>query len=115
MNIHEMDIKTLMIIWETSHRNLFLKNQIEIELQKRIPNNNIFYREYFFNICKIKDHAITVFFLPTSNAFKNYGKNISIDVIYSDEEINELVRNYRSEPSIKTFGMIRAKILKKII
>ncbi len=113
MNIVGLNLSDLIILWQDSDRNPIFKSRIEVELQKRIAINNNFYREYFFQICKIKNSAITVYFIPTSDAYKSYGASLGIDIILSDEELEELIKNYSSKPVIKTGGIIRAKILGK--
>lgn len=113
MNLSNINLGALVDLWHTSYKNPILKSQIEVELQKRIPGNDKFYREYFFQICKIKNSAITIYFIPTSDAYKSYGASLGIDIILSDEELGELIKNYSSKPIIKTGGIIRAKILGK--
>ena len=69
MNLHEIETGQVVMLWQASDGNPLLKQQIEQELQNRISNNSNFSREYFFDICKMKNHAITVSFIPTSDAF----------------------------------------------
>ena len=113
MNIEEFDLEHLIILWQSSDGNPLIKQQIEIELKKRINNNSKFSREYFFEICKVKNHAITVSFIPTSEAYENYGSSLTIDILLDDDEMRELLTNYSAKPPMQTQGIIKAKVLVK--
>lgn len=111
MNLQKIDIGQLNMLWEVSDGNPSLKHEIEIEFQNRITSNTNFSREYFFDICKIKNHAITVSFIPTSDAFRVYGPQMTIDIILSDEETKEIIKNYSAKPPVQTSGFIKARVL----
>lgn len=111
MNLQEMELTHLVILWKASSGNPQIKNQIEAELKMRIQINTNFSREYFFEICKIKNHGIGVNFIPTSKSYELYGANLTIDIILSEEEMLEMMKNWSSKPSVNTSGIIKAKIL----
>jgi hypothetical protein len=107
------DTQTLITLWQASDGNPALKQQLETELQNRIANNTNFCREDFFQICKVKNHAVTVSFIPSSESYRNYGPHLTVDMILSEEELVELLKNYSANPPIPTRGMIKAKVLVK--
>lgn len=113
MNFQEMKLSHLVMLWQASGGNLPIKTLIETELQKRIQTNTDFSREYFFDICKMKNHAITVSFIPTSKAYKLYGSNLTIKILLTDDEMEEIIQNYSSKPPIYTAGTLKATILVK--
>ena len=113
MNLQNLDIHRLTILWQASSGNLELKAFIENELQKRIATNKNFSREYLFKVSKIQNHAITISFIPTTDSFIEYGSNITIELLLNDSEIEELMKNYSANPPINTSGQLRAKALVK--
>jgi hypothetical protein len=113
MNFQEMELSHLIMLWQASDGNPPIKAMIEAELQKRIATNTNFSREYFFEICKLNHHAITVSFIPTSKAYELYGPNLTIDILLTEDEMQEMIKNYSSKPSVNTTGNIKAKILVK--
>ncbi len=113
MNLQEMELSQLVMLWQAAGGNPQFKLLIEAELQNRIQGNANFSREYFFDICKIKNHAVTVLFIPTSKAYELYGPNLTIDILLTEEEMQEMFKNYSAKPSVNTTGTIKAKILVK--
>ena len=113
MNLKEIPNEQLAILWQVSDGNPLLKREIEIELRSRIISNRNFSKEHFFEVCKIKGHAITVTFIPTSEAFNEYGQHITLDVELNEDEFKEQLKNYSSQPPIETSGMVRGKLLVK--
>ena len=113
MNLQEIDVHRLTILWQASGGNPELKVIIEKELQKRIATNTNFSREYLFKLSKIQNHAITISFIPTTDSYNEYGANVTVDLLLSDIEMEELLRNYSSNPPINTNGQLRAKALVK--
>ena len=111
MELKQFDLNGLTILWQASIRNENLRAAIEQELQLRILTNKNFSREYFFGVCKMRNHAITVSFIPTSDAFNNYGQHITIDILLDDTEMAEMIKNYSSQPPVNTSGQIKAKAL----
>lgn len=103
-----MNIGALVTLWKVSNKNLVLKAKIEEELKSRVQENQLISREYVFNVCKMKSHAITVFFIPTTKEFEMYGPNLTIDMILTDDEIIELAKNL---PALQTQGYVKAKVL----
>lgn len=113
MNLQDLDVHRLTILWQASGGNPELKALIENELQKRIATNKNFSREYLFRVSKIQNHAITISFIPTTNSHNDYGANVTIDLLLNDSEFEELIKNYSSDPPINTSGQLRAKALVK--
>lgn len=111
MDIKQFDLNGLTILWQASGRNLDLKAALEQELQDRILINKNFSKEYFFGVCKMRNHAITVSFIPTSDAFNNYGQHITIDILLDEIEMTEMIKNYSSKPPVNTYGQLKAKAL----
>lgn len=111
MDFNQYNLKDLAMLWETSSAETALKEIVVQELRSRIMVNQNFSKEYFFDICKLKGHAVTVSFIPTSNAFRNYGKQVTIHMLLEQDEIAELSKNYSSVPPVNTFGLLKAKAL----
>jgi hypothetical protein len=113
MNLQELDVHRLTILWQASGGNPQLKELIESELQKRIVPNTNFSREYLFKASKVQNHAITISFIPTTDSYNEYGANVTIDLLLSDSEMEEFLKNYSANPPINTSGQLRAKALVK--
>lgn len=113
MDLTEFDLNTLEILWQTSNGNLDFKAAVENELRMRIVNNTIYSREYLFNVSQIQNHALGINFIPTSEAYNNYGPNITVSMLLDDEELIELGQNFIANPPVNTFGNIKAKALVK--
>jgi hypothetical protein len=113
MNLLELDVHRLTILWQASGGNPQLKALIETELQNRIVLNKNFSLEYLFKVSKVQNHAITISFIPTTDSYNEYGANVTIDLLLSDSEMKELLKNFSANPPINTFGQIRAKALVK--
>lgn len=113
MNLQDLDVHRLTILWQASGGNTQLKDLIENELQKRIATNKSFSREYLFKVSKIQNHAITISFIPTTDSYNEYGANVTIDLLLSNSEMEEFLKNYSANPPINTSGQLRAKALVK--
>ena len=113
MNLLELDVHRLTILWQTSGGNPQLKALIETELQNRIATNKNFSREYLFKVSKIQNHAITISFIPTTVSYNDYGASVTVDLLLNDSEIEELLKNYSANPPINSSGQLRAKALVK--
>ncbi len=111
MELEKFDLHRLTILWQASNSNLELRKLIEAELKRRIVGNTNFSRECLFQICKMQNHAITISFIPTTDAYRNYGAHVTVDIILSDEEIEEMIQNYSAKPPINTSGQVKAKVL----
>ncbi|GAI62096.1 unnamed protein product, partial [marine sediment metagenome] len=98
MNLKHFNLDGLSTLWMASSENPNLREAIEIELQSHISNNKNFSREFIFQICKIFNHALGVTFIPSSEAYNDYGSNVVIDLLLTDDELIELVKNYTSDP-----------------
>jgi len=113
MDLKTLDLNGLTILWQASGGNPELKALIESELKIRTETNTNFSREYFFKVSKIQNHAITISFIPTTDSYNEYGANVTIDLFLTDSEMEELLKNYSSNPPINTGGQMRAKALVK--
>ncbi|MFA5433871.1 MAG: hypothetical protein WC319_13585 [Candidatus Paceibacterota bacterium] len=113
MDLKTIDLNGLTILWLASGGNPELKALIESELKIRTETNTNFSREYLFKVSKIQNHAITISFIPTTDSYNEYGANVTIDLLLTDIEMEELLKNYSSNPPINTSGQIRAKALVK--
>jgi len=113
MNLQDLDAHRLTILWQASGGNPELKVIIENELQKRIATNTNFSREYLFKVSKIQNHAITISFIPTTDSYNEYGANVTIDLLLSNRELEEFLKNYSANPPMNTSGQLRAKALVK--
>lgn len=113
MELKTFDLNRLTILWQASGGNPELKALIESELKIRTEGNTKFSREYLFKISKIQKHAITISFIPTTDSYNEYGANLTIDLLLSDSEIEELLKNYSENPPINSSGQLRAKALVK--
>jgi len=113
MNLTILEISALDILWQSSGGNLEFRGAIENELKVRIASNMNFSIEYLFSLSKIKNQALTISFIPTSDAYNNYGTNITVSLIFEDKELERVVSNYSSKPSINSFGIVKAEVLVK--
>ena len=113
MKLHELDVHRLTILWQASVENPQLKEDIEIELQKRIASNKNFSREYLFEVSKVKNHAITISFIPTTDSYYEYGENVTIELLLNEGEMKELHKNYFASTPINTSGQLKAIALVK--
>lgn len=111
MNLNELNIDELSTLWIISSGNAELRTAIEDILRNRIAKNANFSREYIFKICKLLNHGIGISFIPTSEAFNDYGEHIVIEPVYTEDELIEMIRNYHSNPPVNTSGQIKARLL----
>ncbi len=111
INLKQFDLDGLSTLWLASVRNPEIRQAIENELQIHIANNKNFSREFIFKICKVLNHALGVFFIPSSDAHKMYGDYVTIDLLLTDDELIEMVTNYSSQPPKNTTGQVKAKVL----
>ena len=85
MKISRLDVLTAC--WHAAQHNSDYSNigKIEHELAKYIQNNHNLSKEEFF--LKYINRTINISFIPTSDAYKRYGDNITISVrINTDAE-----------------------------
>lgn len=111
MNLKDFNIEGLSTFWEASGCEQSLKMQIATELEHKIISNTSFSKEYLFNLFEIQKTSIVVEFIPTTESYKNYGSNVCIDLLLTEIEKIELLRNMSNDPPINTNGQIRAKMI----
>lgn len=69
-------------------------------------------REYFFSLVYLNGvRSIVITFLPSSPSCQTFGNNLAVDIIFDDQEMKELIMNYRSIPPKNTHGQVKAKSL----
>lgn len=111
MNFKEYDINKLVILWQASENNPDIRIKIEEILNNRIDKNQTFSREFIFDNLFIGKKSLVISFIPTSESFKKFGQNIVIEENYNENEINELLNNFREKPPKNTFGIVKATLL----
>lgn len=111
MNFKEYDINKLVILWQASESNPEIRIKIEEILNNRIDKNQTFSREFIFDKLFIGKKSLVISFIPTSESFKKFGQNIVIEENYNENEIIELLNNFREKPPKNTFGTVTAKLL----
>jgi hypothetical protein len=109
MSLDSFDLNGLSKLWEVTDETNPLKAAIELEIKNRIPLNKSFTKERIFEISTLKNHAVNITFAPASESFQRYGKNVTLSILNSDEEIDELAGNIKNNSP--SFGKLRAKIL----
>ena len=111
--MEKLNLSELTIYWEASDENLVLKSSIESEMQKRIASNRQYSREFLFKKSIVEKHSIGIIFLPTTESYKYYGQNITIEILLDESEFKVIYTNYSSKPPINTEGRLKAKLLVK--
>jgi hypothetical protein len=111
INLKQFDLEGLSTLWRASESIPEFRQEIEAELKNYINANKNFSREFIFRICKAQNHALGVNFIPSSEAFNEYGHNITIDMLASKEEMLEMVSNCYSSPPKNTHGRVKATYL----
>ena len=111
MELEGLDIQTLGMMYLASENNQVLRAAIGEELQHRIADNNYCSRERLFQISIVQNHSIGINFIPTSDAFNSFGPNITVAVSEENNDLEELMQNYASNPPINTYGNIRLRVL----
>lgn len=69
--------------------------------------------QIFQKVSKIQNHAITISFIPTTDSYNEYGANVTIDLLLSNSEMEEFLKNYSANPPMNSSGQLRAKALVK--
>ena len=111
MDLTQLELNALAILWQASNGDLALRTNIENELQARIANNEIYSREYLFRVSHLQNHAVGINFIPSSESYLNYGANVTVSILLNDEEINEIGQNHFANPQINTYGNVKATVL----
>ena len=96
-------LNDLSTLWVASEGNIPLQQEIEENLRPLIEANKYYSREYLFEINVLKNHAVGVDFIPTTDAYKKYGASVTICNLL---EIDEIRKNFESK--IDTTGYIKA-------
>lgn len=111
MNLTQMELSELNILWQASGGNPALKEAIENELQARIGNNQNFSIEYLFRISMLQNHALGINFIPSSEAYNLYGPNITVSLILEGEELEGIGKNYYAQPPVNSYGNVKVQVL----
>lgn len=110
MELEKLELNELITFWETSSKNIRLKTELENELQKRIENNTNFTKEYFFEQCLVKGKDITCVFIPTTEAYQNYGKHITVKIVFDETEIEFHKKTFMAKEKTRTYGNMKSEI-----
>lgn len=110
MELEKLELNDLITFWETSFENIPLKTKLENELRKRIEINNNFSKEYFFEQCFVKGKNITCEFIPTTEAYQNYGKHITVKIIFDEAEIELHKKTFMAKEKTRTYGSMKSEI-----
>ncbi len=110
MNLKELDSKKLAVIWEHCTANPELKERVEQELILR-KGNRKFSREYLYSINRVGNKALIIHFIPTTPGYLKFGKNITVDLILEESEVEWLHKTYSSQPPVRTYGLVKSKSL----
>ncbi|MEW7281317.1 hypothetical protein ABW636_22230 [Aquimarina sp. 2201CG1-2-11] len=110
MDIEKLDIETLGDFYLGFEEDHPLKDPVMTELQKRIDENTNFSKEHLVQMSIVHGRALGINFIPGSESFNNYGRNITVTVS-DNEDIEVLLQNYASNPPIYTYGNIRLSVL----
>jgi hypothetical protein len=110
MELENLDIETLGDMYLGLENNPELKSALETELQNRIDNNTNFSREYLVRESIVNNHALGIQFIPNTESYNNYGRNITV-AVSENEDLEGLIQNYTANPPINTFGNIRLRVL----
>jgi len=113
MEIKDYDLESLTTLWLASNSDQELKTEIEKEIQNRILSNKKYSIENVYEASKVRNGVINVYFIPTTDAYKNYGQYLTIDLKFEVGEESELLKNITSKPKIETFGTVKALLLFK--
>lgn len=102
MKISRLDVLTTC--WHAAQHNSDYSNigKIEHELAKYIQNNHNLSKEEFF--LKYINRTINISFIPTSDAYKRYGDNITISVRINTDAEN-IIKSYCANEKC-SFGRI---------
>ncbi len=110
MVLEKLALNELITYWEASSNNIPLKTELENEIRKRIEINNNFTREYFFEQCFVKRKNISFEFIPTTEAYQNYGKHITVKIIFDETEIDLHKKTFMAKEKTKTYGNMKSEI-----
>lgn len=110
MVLEKLALNELITYWEASSNNIPLKTELENELRKRIEINNNFTKEYFFEQCFVKRKNISFTFIPTTEAYQNYGKHITVKIVFDETEIDLHKKTFMAKEKTKTYGNMKSEI-----
>jgi hypothetical protein len=113
MDLTQLELSALNILWQASGGNPEFKAAIENELQARIANNQNYSIEYLFNISMLQNHALGINLIPSSEAYNLYGPNITVSLILEGDQLEHIGRNYFAQPPVNSFGDIKVEVLVK--
>lgn len=100
--------RNLKTVWAASSGNPELRNQIERKFAEMAADNKRYAREDLFYFSHILKKSFSVEFMPATESFDRYGDSVTLRLLLNDEEFAELHGNYRAEPTVKTYGTLRA-------
>ena len=111
MELNDMDLEMLIQLYQTDGLDEALRAEVSQELQVRTANNQQFSREYLFRTSIVQNHALGLNFIPTTEAYSNYGPNITVAVSEDNNDLELLAQNLHRTPPVNTYGNIRLRLL----
>ena len=110
-NLEQLNIELLSTMWKGTKNNPELREDIEDILQEKIQTNSTYSREELFNHSVIQGHVLTVYFIPTTEAYEVYGPYITVNVSFDEDEKIEMLKNIYANPPRNTVGTVTAEVL----
>ena len=107
MDLLNQTLDSLYIIWEGTEEGSTERERVEKELQYRVKTNKKYSIEDIFYFSR--RHAIGIYFIPSTESFSIYGKQIIVEPIISEEDLSKIINNHTN--NIKTYGYVKAKSL----
>lgn len=86
------------------------KEEIRIELKKRIDANFKYSIEYFFNKLAIEGKTLIIYFIPSSESYYNFGLSITIvKSIHTDDDVKEFITKVKENKMTTTYGNVKVQ------
>ena len=101
------ELETKIVLWESLPAGNLLKEELENFFKQYILQNQKFSREDIYRIVKQHNHACGLNFIPTSEAYKMFGRSLTLtDMLFDrlEDEENLLRSSLNGE---RHFGIIK--------
>lgn len=101
------ELEAKIILWESLPAGNLLKEELENFFKQYILQNQKFSREDIYRIVKQHNHACGLNFIPTSEAYKMFGRSLTLTDMLFDrlEDEEKLLRS--SMNGERHFGIIK--------
>jgi len=113
MQFEQFDTAELVQLYQQADDSSVTKKQMESDLQLRSKTNNKYSKEDLFRINKTQNQALTVFLFPGTASYNIIGNTVTIDLVLTEEELLQILQNQSLQPSSKTYGHFKIKVLAK--